>query len=159
MMKTILTKAEESILNELGGYEKLAANTYEYFSNCMKSHGMFGADKYFMKESKSEHKHFQGIAKFMNDLGSEIKMPDQEPVDLGVEGLGEIFEHAYKMEYDLLLEYSDAYDKVRPFIKPFIQEYIKIQVEAVGEYGDLINRFSLVGDNVLLFDQELGNGL
>jgi ferritin len=159
IMEKILTKTEEILLNDLAKFEKTAANTYEYFSNCMKSKGMFGADKFFAAESASEHGHFKRISKFMNDLGCEIEMPEQEEIELDIEGLGEILEHAYEMEKDLLMEYTDAWDKVRPFVKNFINEFLEIQTEAVGEYGDLINRFSLVGDNVLFFDQELGNGL
>lgn len=155
-MDKILTPKEEKMLNELAAMEKTAANTYEYFSNCMKSKGLFGADKFYFAESRNEHEHYARIAKFMNDLGCEVAMPDQDAIDMPDLPLGKTLEVAYKMEKDLLMKYSQMYDAGRPFIKNFVNEFLTIQTESVGEYGDLINRFKFVGDNVLLFDQELG---
>lgn len=158
-MEALLSKKEIDIINDLAKSERLASNTYEYFANCMRTHGMFGATKFFMAESKSELDHYEMVAKFMNDMGVEIKMPSIESIDFESEGLGDILEMAYDMEKDLLDSYCEAYEAVSVKAKIFIQKMIDIQISSVGEYGDLIQRFALVGDNVLLFDQELGDGL
>lgn len=159
-MESILNNVEKRLLNVLAKEERTASATYEYFSNCMMEHGMKGAKKFFMAESKSELDHYNEIAKFMNDLGCEVDMPSVDSIDMELEGLGEILEASYEMEADLLKLYEDAYEEkgVTPKVKSFFQKMIDNQVKSVGEYGDLIARFSLVGDNVLLFDQELGNG-
>jgi ferritin len=159
-MESLLNDKEKRLLNVLAKEERTASATYEYFANCMMSHGLFGAKKFFLAESRSELDHYQKIASFMNDLGCEVDMPTVESVDMELEGLGEILEASYEMEKALLELYEDSYSEsgVTPKFKSFVQDMIDGQVKSVGEYGDLIMRFSLVGDNVLLFDQELGNG-
>lgn len=71
-------------------------------------------------------------------------------------------QYAFEQEFDLLeyyrefakdegLEYADILDH--------LLGYAKTQREAVGFYGDMLARLSLVGDaaGILLIDQELGN--
>ena len=93
-MESILNNVEKRLLNVLAKEERTASATYEYFSNCMMEHGMKGAKKFFMAESKSELDHYNEIAKFMNDLGCEVDMPSVDSIDMELEGLGEILEVA-----------------------------------------------------------------
>jgi hypothetical protein len=67
----------------------------------------------------------------------------------------EAFEAALEMETNLLDKYEAAWDKCSPKIKPLIHHYIELQVESVGEYGDLIARLSRTSEPILI-DQELG---
>jgi hypothetical protein len=65
---------------------------------------------------------------------------------------------AYQMEKDLMMAYETSANKQDLTLKVrlLLQDFTTHQVGAVGEYGDLLARLKLT-DNMLLFDQELGN--
>jgi hypothetical protein len=59
------------------------------------------------------------------------------------------------MESSLLSKYEESYEKASPKLKGLILDFINLQVESVGEYGDLIARLSRTNEPILI-DQELG---
>ena len=63
---------------------------------------------------------------------------------------------AYEMERDLLTAYETAAKRTDLSLKVvlLLQDFTSHQVEAVGEYGDLIARAALT-DDMLLFDKDL----
>jgi hypothetical protein len=121
--------------------------------------GLFGCEKYFLAEAKDENKHFQKLAKFLNDMGVRICMPALEEQDEDIETIDEMFEKAYEMELNLLEYYESIEEELPTRCENIILEMVQIQVKSVGEYGDLIARLSITGDDILVFDQEIGNGL
>ena len=154
-MKKLLTNQEVEMINSLGHEELKASQVYLHLSNTMKTIGFSGAEKFFMSESNSERKHFNGLEAFMNDMNEQIEVRALEAVDVDVDDLMEAFEAALEMEMNLLSKYEAAWDKCSPKIKPLIHHYIEIQVESVGEYGDLIARLSRTSEPILI-DKELG---
>ena len=137
-MKALLTKEEVELINSLGHEELKASQTYLHLSNCMKTIAFFGAEKFFM-----------------NDMNEQIEVRALEAINVEVEELMEAFEVAIEMEMDLLAKYEAAWDKCSPKMKPLIHHYMEIQVESVGEYGDLIARLSRTNEPIFI-DQELG---
>jgi len=158
-MKELISKDELSSINEAGRLEKLASQTYEHFANIARMKGLFGCTKYFLSESKQEGKHFQKLASFLNDVGQIICMPSLQEMDDDFETLDEMFEHAYEMELELLEYYEGLLEDFPARFRNILLEMVEIQVKSVGEYADLIARLSLTNDDILIFDQELGNGL
>lgn len=154
-MKKLLTKEEVKMINALGVEELTASQAYLHLSNTMKTIGFSGAEKFFMAESNSEREHFNGLEAFMNDMNEQIEVPTLQAVTIDVDDLMEAFEVALDMEMDLLGKYEAAWDKCSPKMKPLIHHYIEIQVESVGEYGDLIARLMRTSEPILI-DQELG---
>lgn len=154
-MKKLLTKEEVELINSLGHEELKASQTYLHLSNCMKTIGFFGAEKFFMNESNSEREHFNGLEAFMNDMNEQIEVRALDAISVDAEELMEAFEVAMEMEMDLLAKYEAAWDKCSPKMKPLIHHYIELQVESVGEYGDLIARLSRTNEPIFI-DQELG---
>lgn len=154
-MKKLLTDKEVAMINALGHEELKASHTYLHLSNTMKTIGFFGAEKFFMDESNSEREHFNGLEAFMNDMNEQIEVTALDAVTIEIDDLMEAFEAAIEMEMDLLAKYEDALEKCSPKMKPLIHRYIDIQVESVGEYGDLIARLSRTKEPILV-DQELG---
>ena len=154
-MKKLLTKEEVKMINALGVEELTASQVYLHLSNTMKTIGFFGAEKFFMEESNSEREHFNGLEAFMNDMNEQIEVPTLQAVSIDVDDLMEAFETALDMEMDLLGKYEEALEKCSPKMKPLIHRYIDIQVESVGEYGDLIARLMRTSEPILI-DQELG---
>jgi hypothetical protein len=65
---------------------------------------------------------------------------------------------AYEMERDLMMAYETGAKSSNISLKValLLQDFTTHQVGAVGEYLDLLARLALT-DNMLLFDQELGN--
>lgn len=154
-MKKLLTKEEVELINSLGHEELRASQVYLHISNSMKTIGFFGAEKFFMKESNSERDHFNGLEAFMNDMNEQIEVRALDAVDVEIDELMDAFEVAIELEMDLLTKYEEAWDKSSAKIKPLLHHYIELQVESVGEYGDLIARLSRTNEPIFI-DQELG---
>ena len=154
-MEKLLTELEIKSLNKLGTFELTASHVYQHLTNRMKSLGYFGAEAFFLKESLDERTHYAKLAAFMNDLNCELEVPSLMPVTSDTASIGDALEMAYKMEADLLAEYERVsnMDITRKTVI-LLQDMINIQVGAVGEYGDLINRLKLT-DNMLVFDADL----
>lgn len=154
-MKKLLTQDEVNMINALGKEELTASHVYTHLSNSMKTIGFFGAEKFFLAESLSEREHYAKLEGFMNDMNEQIDVPALEAVDVDIQDLMDAFEYAYDMEASLLAKYEDAWEKATPKLKALINEFIDIQVESVGEYGDLIARLSRTNEPIFI-DQELG---
>ena len=157
-MENLLTEIEQKELNKFGLLELTASQNYLHLSNRMKTLGYFGAEKFFLSESNSERDHYGKIEKFANDLGGEVSVESLGKVTTTVANIKEALEHAYQMEKDLMMEYEKAAIRTDLSLKVvlLLQDFTTHQVGAVGEYGDLLARLALT-DNMLLFDQELGN--
>ena len=154
-MEKLLTEVEIKALNKLGTFELTASHVYQHLTNRMKSLGYFGAEAFFLKESLDERTHYTKLAAFMNDLNCELEVASLMAVTSDTASIGDALDMAYKMEADLLAEYERVsnMDITRKTVI-LLQDMINIQVGAVGEYGDLINRLKLT-DNMLVFDADL----
>jgi ferritin len=154
-MKKLLTPDEVEMINKLGVEELTASQTYLHLSNTMKTIGFFGAEKFFMNESNSEREHYNKLEAFMNDMNEQIEVRTLQAVNIEIDDLMEAFEHALEMEMNLLSQYEEAYKKSSPKLQALIHHFLELQVESVGEYGDLIARLSRTTEPILI-DQELG---
>jgi len=157
-MESLLTEIEQKELNKFGLLELTASQNYLHLSNRMKTLSYFGAEKFFLSESNSERKHYSKIEKFANNLGGEVSVESLAAVTSTVSNIKEALEHALEMEKDLLMAYEKAAVRADLSLKVvlLLQDFTTHQVGAVGEYLDLLARLTLT-DNMLLFDQELGN--
>jgi ferritin len=156
-MESLLTTIESQELNKFGKLELTASQVYLFLTNRMKSLGYFGAEKFFANESKDERKHYAKTSDFMNKMNAELSVESLEAVKLNINDIKEALEFAYNMEKELMEEYEKSARRSDLSLKVvlLLQEFVEIQVDAVGEYGDLLNRLALT-DNMLLFDIELG---
>jgi ferritin len=156
-MESLLTTIESQELNKFGKLELTASQVYLFLTNRMKSLGYFGAEKFFANESKDERKHYVKTSDFMNKMNAELSVESLEAVKLNINDIKEALEFAYNMEKELMEEYEKSARRSDLSLKVvlLLQEFVEIQVDAVGEYGDLLNRLALT-DNMLLFDIELG---
>ena len=157
-MENLLTDIEQKELNKFGKLELTASQSYLHLANRMKTLGYFGAEKFFMAESNGEREHYQKIEKFANDMGAELSVESLDGVNTDVKDIRSALQMAYQMEKDLLMAYETSARRADISLKVvlLLQDFTTHQVGAVGEYGDLLARLELT-DNMLLFDQELGN--
>jgi ferritin len=157
-METLLTEVEQKVLNKFGKLELTASQAYLLLSNRMKTLGYFGAEKMFLGESKDERKHYLKIEQFCNNLNGELSVEQINTMQCDCQDLESALTMAYEMEKDLLLEYEKSAMDSELSLKVvlLLQEFTTHQVTAVGEFSDLLTRLKLT-NNMLLFDQELGN--
>lgn len=157
-METLLKKIEQKVLNKFGKLELTASQAYLHLSNRMKTLGYFGAEKMFLQESKDERKHYLKIEQFCNNLNGELSVEQLSTIQCDCQDLESALIMAYDMEKDLLLEYEKEASNTELSLKVvlLLQEFTTHQVAAVGEFSDLLSRIKLT-NNMLLFDQELGN--
>jgi len=164
-MKTLLiSEAVKSSLDDLAKLELFNSYLYHQLSAHSQVYGYFGASKKFNAEAIEEVKHYQDVVDFINQRGGLVTAQPISMPMLTCTNLGEMLisayeqevltENAYKQLGSLALSLSDhnTYQ--------FVHEVLEHQGESVGEYADLIARYSLTNGDacaILLIDQELGN--
>lgn len=162
MKTSLLSASDKKKLNQAVEHELYASNFYKYAASCCQKYGLFGAQKFFEKESADELEHYYKLRDFFNDRGDEADMPQIDAVEFkeGIDLMG-ILDAAYELEKDLGDFYNEFYFATKDAtVHARIQKFVKIQTKAIGEYGDLLARLSLVSEcpgGLLIFDQELGN--
>jgi len=156
-MEKLLTDVEQKELNKFGKLELTASQVYLHLANKMRTLGYFGAEKFYLKESEAERKHYIKLSKFASNLGCELSTEAVIAVQCDCTDIKGTLEMAYQMEKDLLMEYEKSAKNSELSLKVvlLLQDFTTHQVRAVGEFGDLLTRLALT-DNMLLFDQELG---
>ncbi len=162
MKKSLLSASDKKKLNQAVEHELYASNFYKYAASCCQKYGLFGAQKFFEKESADELTHYYKLRDFFNDRGDEADMPQIDAVDFkeGIDLMG-ILDASYELEKDLGEFYNEFYFATKDAtVQVQLHNFVEFQTKAVGEYGDLIARLGLVSEcpgGLLIFDQELGN--
>jgi len=162
-MAFILNESTASIIAEAVYQELTASHTYKHLANYMQRIGYFGASKYFQTESANELEHYQKHVEFINNMGGVVSLPALEEITETFSSLKSALQYAYNMELTLLEAYCQWYNtlliNVDIVTAQHLLQFIQIQQESVGEYGDLLSRVTVVeGDTcgLLLIDQEMG---
>ncbi|MGZ4968050.1 MAG: ferritin-like domain-containing protein [Methylobacter sp.] len=159
MLKKLISHPVEQALQEAIQSELYASNLYKHLANQCQRLGLFGAAKYFHNESADELTHYQRISDYLNDRGSVAEVPAIEACDESVTTLGDALNAAYDAEADLGSKYEKWYKAVDPTTQQFLLQFLEIQRISIGEYGDLLSRLNLAGDDrcaILIIDAELG---
>lgn len=163
LVKSLLSKSIEAVLNEAVQSELYASHLYKHVANQLQRIGYFGAQKFFAGESADELTHYQKHADFLNDRGTVAKLPMLEAITDPVASLRDALEVAYETELQLGNDYARWYKACSddPTVQQYLLQFLEIQRAAVGEYGDLLARMDRAGDNeaaILMIDTELGEG-
>ena len=135
---------------------------YYYFNagNWCNNQGYVNAGKFFIDESNSELEHVKKLQDYLIAWNVQPEIPQVE-TKTEINGLVEIINRAYQLEYNLLLKYSENLKQClvkdsNTFL--FLQDYVKIQNESVIEYSDLLNTLRLIDWNdkyqLLYFENE-----
>ena len=132
---------------------------YRNASNWCKNKNYTKAASFFEGEADSELEHAKGLQNYLVDFNIQPVILKTE-TDKVFNSLIEIISDAYKMEYDLM----NSYNRISSSLLSsdlttfdFLQEYRKIQKDAVIEYSDLLNALQLIDHNdkfqILYFEQ------
>jgi len=160
LVKSLLSDKIKDLLQKSIESELYASNLYKHLSNQMQRLGFFGMQKYFLDESADELTHYQKIVDFINDNGDVAMMPKVDAVKDKIGSIGDALQVAYETELDLLNQYKNFYSQCLVedvTVAIFLEQYITIQINSVGEFGDLIatyNQAEATGE-ILLFDKEI----
>lgn len=144
----LIDAATLSTFNGAISKELYASHLYKHVANHLQRLGLFGGQKFFLHESEEELKHYQKIVDFINDLGgvgSVGAVPLMDGVLIG--SIYDALRVAKQAEEELLQFYVDAYEKADPICEQILLEFIKIQRQAVGEYGDFMAHYSRIDMN------------
>lgn len=151
-IKNLFTRAAES--------ELYAHSLYQHLANECQRIGLFGAQKYFLKESEDELSHYRKLADFVNDMGDTLLVPPISAITDDVKTISDAIELAYEAELALMKQYSLFYDEAEDKYEDcvtatFLIDFLQIQRKSVGEYLDLAARLNLGGD-IYAFDKYMG---
>ena len=161
MPKSLLSPEVKACLDEAVHAELYAANLYKHLANQLQRLGYFGAQKFFLAESASELEHYQLHANYQNDSGTVASIPAIEAMDEPIGTLRDAIEAAYDTELQLEKDYIRWYSACTkdPVTAEFLLQFLRGQRKSVGEYGDLLARLDLAGDDraaLLQIDNKLG---
>jgi hypothetical protein len=141
------------------GDEYKAHYTYRAAANWCKNANYKKAAAYFEAESSSELEHAKGLQDYLTQWNIMPAIPAVDPMR-EFSGLVDVVNQSYQMEYSLLMAYSKEQVELIDLHPPthnFIQKYVDIQNEAVGEYSDLLNALCLINPenklDLLYFEQ------
>jgi len=162
LIKSLLSSSLRKGLQEVLQMELYQSNLWKHIANNLQRLGFFGGQKYFLKESAEELLHYQIIVDFMNDMGDCADMPQIDAVKDKITSIEDALQIGYEMELEFYNMYKSLYEKAEDedcSVGQFLLQFIQIQREAVGSYGDLISRYNKCGKNeaaILDFDKYLG---
>ena len=140
MKKSLLSAKVETKLNDLIGQELHAMYTYVAAANWCQANGYLRAYDFFLGESADEKLHSEVLQKYILDMGCTPKLYDIDTPEADYECLNCVIEAALEMETELGMMYSKFAGELTSsdfMTLTKIQEFIKIQTEAIGFYGDI----------------------
>lgn len=117
---------------------------YRSATNWANNVGFVKAGKYFAEESEEESGHAKKIEQYLVDWNITPSLPIITTPILEFTNLGELISHVYTKEYELYADYEDASVKIFEIgdicVFDFLQEFRKIQKDAVALYSDMLNK-------------------
>jgi ferritin len=139
--------------------EYTAHYTYRNAANWCKNANYKKATAFFEAEAASELDHAKGLQDYLIQWNILPQIPAVN-VPNEFDSLVSIIDEGYDIEYKLLMNYSSmqhALCDAHPPTFNFIQKYVDIQNDSVGEYSDLLNALQLINVNnkldLLIFEE------
>ena len=161
ILKSLLTPSMKKGLQKAIYAELYQSNLWKHIANQLQRLGYFGGQKYFLAESAEELTHYQIFVDFINDMGDVADVPKIDAIEDDINSIGTALQVAYDMELDVYNQYKKFYEEAEDedvTVGIFMQQFVTIQLKAVGTYGDLISRYNKCGTNeaaILDFDRYL----
>jgi ferritin len=139
-----------NMLSERINNEYSAHYFYRQATNYCENVGYTKAAEFFKGESEDELKHAEGVQKYLTDWNVQPALLSIA-TPMKVNGLVDIIEKAYQMEYDLYEAYEeismDIFKKNDLCTFDFLQQYRTIQRMAVAEYSTFLNQLETIDKN------------
>ena len=161
MLKSLLSAGMRTGLNKAIYHELYQSHLWNHIANRLQRVGLFGTQKYFLKEAAEELTHYTMIVNFMNDMGDCADMPEIEAIKEKVESIGDALGIGYETELEVYNFYKELYAKAEDedcVVAQFLLQFMQIQREAVGAYGDFLAKYKIASETkeILEFDEYMG---
>jgi ferritin len=160
-VKNLLSPSMKKGLQKAIYAEMYQSNLWKHIANQLQRLGFFGGQKYFLAESAEELTHYQIFVDFINDMGDVADVPKIDAIEDEIDSIATALQVAYDMELDVYNQYKKFYQEAEEedcAVGIFLQQFVTIQLKAVGAYGDLISGYNRCGTNeaaILEFDRYL----
>lgn len=160
-VKNLLSPSMKKGLQKAIYAELYQSNLWKHIANQLQRLGFFGGQKYFLAESAEELTHYQVLVDFINDMGDVADVPKIDAIEDEIDSIATALQVSYDMELDVYNQYKKLYKEAEEedcAVGIFLQQFVTIQLKAVGAYGDLISRYNRCGTNeaaILEFDRYL----
>jgi ferritin len=150
MKQKILSSKIEQKLNELIGEELYAMYAYKAMANWCQDAGFLRAHPFFIEESSDEKSHAEVLEQYLLDMGCVPSLQKIDKPSSSFKTLYDVIYDAYDMELALGEKYSEmalecAKEDFMTLTK--IQEFIKIQTESIGFFGDICSAAKGLSDS------------
>lgn len=162
LVKSLLDSDMKKGLQESIYLELYQSNLWKSLANQLQKVGLFGSQKYFLAESAEELTHYQMIVEFMNDMGDCASLPKIDAITDKVSTIGDALQIGYETELNVYNHYKDFAKeclKSDLAVYAFIEQFVNIQREAVGHYGDLLAKYKIAEETkeILEFDEHISD--
>jgi ferritin len=160
-VKNLLSPSMKKGLQKAIYAELYQSNLWKHIANNLQRLGYFRGQRYFLAESAEELTHYQIFVDFINDMGDVAEVPKIDAIEDEIDSMAAALQVAYDMELDVYNQYKKLYEEADEedcAVGIFLQQFVTIQLKAVGAYGDLISRYNRCGTNeaaILEFDRYL----
>ena len=160
-VKNLLSPSMKKGLQKAIYAELYQSNLWKHIANNLQRLGFFGGQKYFLAESAEELTHYQVFVDFINDMGDVADVPKIDAIEDEIDSIATALQVAYDMELDVYNQYKKFYKEAEDedcAVGIFMQQFVTIQLKAVGSSGVLISRYNRCGTNeaaILEFDRYL----
>lgn len=160
-VKNLLSPSMKKGLQKAIYAELYQSNLWKHIANNLQRLGFFGGQKYFLAENAEELTHYQIFVDFINDMGDVAEVPKIDAIEDEIDSIATALQVAYDTELDVYNQYKKFYEEADEedcAVGIFLQQFVTIQLKAVGAYGDLISRYNRCGTNeaaILEFDRYL----
>ena len=142
--------------------EQYASYFYRDASNYLKGIGFNTAAAYFAKESADELLHSSILENYLVDWNVHPELESIEAQDNSFEGLIDVIEKSYELEYQLYERYEkttlDVFKSGDMCTFFLLAKFNDFQCKAVAEYSDMLNMLEGVEDeksDLLLLEEKL----
>ena len=161
-IKSLLSPSMKKGLQSAIQVELYQSNLWKSLANQLQRIGYFGGQKYFLAESAEELTHYQMHVEFMNDMGDCADLPKIDAITDKIKDLGEALELGYQTELDVYNQYKELYTQAEDedcTVAIYLQQFVTIQRQAVGHYGDLLAKYKIAEatKELLEFDEHIAD--
>jgi ferritin len=161
-IKSLLSADMKEGLQKSIQLELYQSNLWKSLANQLQKLGYFGSQKYFLAESAEELTHYQMIVEFINDMGGCAELPRIDAVTDKISDIGEALELGYETELEVYNHYKEFYEEAEGedcSVAIFLQQFVTIQRQAVGHYGDLLAKYKIAEatKELLEFDEHIND--
>lgn len=156
--KSLLSSNLRKGINQAIYHELYQSHLWNFISNRLQRVGLFGTQKYFLKEAAEELTHYTILVNFMNDMGDCADMPAIEAIKEKIENIEDALTIGYETEKDVYDFYKELYEQAEDedcTVGQFLLQFIQIQREAVGSYADFLAKYKIAFETkeILEFDE------